>query len=240
MKFVFGNFKMNGSLNEIGGYVDSLNELSPDILEKLCVFFPFPFFGFLGDCRFKYGAQDCSFVESGAYTGDTSPVLLKECNCDYVLVGHSERRKYHHEDAETVLQKTIAAVKAGLKPVVCIGETMEEKKNRFEVLRKQLSIFTPRNENVSLNNLIIAYEPVWAIGSGFIPTKEEICETCEFISENMIKVIGEKISVLYGGSVNETNAMEILGIENLDGVLAGKASLCTTEFKKIALIAQMY
>lgn len=240
MKFVFGNFKMNGSLNKIGDYVDSLNELSPDILEKVCVFFPFPFFGFLGDCRFKYGAQDCSFAESGAYTGDTSPILLKECNCDYVLIGHSERRKHHHEDGKTILQKTVAAVKAGLKPVVCIGETIEEKENRFEVLRHQLSIFTPREEKVVLDNLIIAYEPVWAIGSGVIPTKEEIRGTCEFISEDMIKVIGKKVSVLYGGSVNETNATEILGIENLDGVLIGKASLYPTEFKKIALISQEY
>ena len=103
MKFVFGNFKMNGDLNQIDNYVDSLNELAPDILSKLCIFFPFPFFGFLGDCHFKYGAQDCSFQESGAFTGDTSPKLLKQCNCSYVLVGHSERRKYHNETNEIIL-----------------------------------------------------------------------------------------------------------------------------------------
>ena len=236
MKFVCGNLKMNGSLAKIESYISSLNELDDDVLSNVCVCFPAPLLGYASHAHFNIGAQDCHYEESGAFTGDVSPYLLAECGCEYVLVGHSERRKYHHETDELVYKKALKASEAGITPIVCIGETYEQIEDRFEVLRKQVSVFNPKQySDGEISKLIFAYEPIWAIGSGEVPDKATIDAVCEFISELAIKIMGRKVPVLYGGSVTDKNVCEILSGKVVDGVLIGKASLDPSKFKQIIL-----
>lgn len=241
MKLVFGNIKMNGSLAKIDAYVSSLNEIDQNTLDNVCVCFPGPLLGYLKEAHFKIGAQDCHYAESGAFTGETSPRLLAECGCSYVIVGHSERRAYHNETDELIYKKALKASEFSLVPIVCIGETHNQISDRFEVLRKQMSVYNPKQySDGEIPELIFAYEPVWAVGTGEIPDKSDINSICEFISELAIKMMGKKINVLYGGSVTEKNAEEILSCNSVDGILVGGASLNSTRFKQIIMIAANY
>lgn len=241
MKFVCGNIKMNGSLAKIDAYVNSLNEIDQSMLDNVCVCFPGPLLGYLKDAHFKIGAQDCHYAESGAFTGETSPRLLAECGCSYVIVGHSERRAYHNETDELIYKKALKASEFSLVPIVCIGETHDQISDRFEVLRKQMSVYNPKQySDGEIPELIFAYEPVWAVGTGETPDKAEINSICEFISELAIKMMGKKINVLYGGSVTEKNAGEILSCNSVDGVLVGGTSLDSMRFKQIIMAAGNY
>ena len=225
---------MNGSLRTLPDYIRSLNELDADRLKHVCVCFQGPMLGFTQNAKFSIGAQDCHYEESGSFTGDTSAHLLAECGAKYTLVGHSERRKNHNESDNIVYQKAAAASAAGITPIICIGETKEQASDRFEILRQQLAALTPKQINCDpLKSLIVAYEPVWAIGTGIVPDVQTIDSVCEFISETLIKIFAAKIPVLYGGSVTKNNAQEILSAKNVDGVLVGKACLDPTHFKEI-------
>lgn len=238
MKFVCGNMKMNGSLKMLPDYIRSLNELDADRLKNVCVCVQGPMLGFTREAKFNIGAQDCHHEEIGSFTGDTSAKLLAECGAKYVLVGHSERRKNHNENDNLVYQETIAASAAGITPIVCIGETQEQINDRFEVLRQQLSVLTPKPMDINtLESLIVAYEPVWAIGTGLVPDIGTIRSVCEFISESLIKIFSARIPVLYGGSVTKNNAKEIMSSKYVDGVLVGKACLDPTHFKEIIKLA---
>lgn len=240
MKFVCGNFKMNGSVSTISDYVKSLNELDPEVLENLCVCVPHPLLGFAQEAKFNLGAQDCYLEKHGAYTGDVSPALLHECGAKYVLIGHSERRKYHKETDSLVYKKALVASQCHLTPIVCVGENKDQINDRYEVLRAQINALSVKFNDKPIKSIMIAYEPVWAIGIGEIPEPKIIDSVCEFISELAIKIFGRKINVLYGGSVNADNAEEILALKNVDGVLVGGACLEIEKFKPIINQASRY
>lgn len=179
------------------------------------------------------GGQDCSFEEKGAFTGDISPVMLNDAGCGYVLLGHSERRTHHEETSITVKKKAEAAQRNGLVTVICVGETLEQKENgqTLAVIREQLIESLPK---ITTNDsCIIAYEPVWAIGTGKTPTAEEIQQTHEFIHETVIKQFEKPFRILYGGSVKAVNARELLKIQYVGGLLVGGASLNKEEFLNI-------
>ncbi len=237
MKLVFGNFKMNGKIKNICEYINSINELSNETLQNICVFFPYTFFGYVDGINFKYGAQDCYYEDYGAYTGDISAAMLKECGCEYVLIGHSERRINHQESNEIIDKKLRSAICNELKPVLCVGEKVSQRKQRFEIIRAQLNILTRKNDDVNFHDLIVAYEPVWAIGTGRVPSVAEVEEVAEFIVEHVIKLTGEKVPVLYGGSIKVSNAEKFLNIEKIDGILVGNACLDAYSFKEIINIA---
>lgn len=176
----------------------------------------------------KLSAQDCSVKDNGAYTGEVSAKILRECGCKYVILGHSERRKYQGETSEIILKKAILAYKYGLTPIICIGETVEERANNatLEVLSQQLK-FLSGLRDYSDKELIIAYEPVWAIGTGKSPTTGQIQEVVFHI-----KSIGQSqnLKILYGGSVTPENCQELLNIPSVGGLLIGGASLVYNKF----------
>lgn len=174
------------------------------------------------------GAQDCSPETLGAYTGDISATMLKNAGCEWVIVGHSERRQHHKESDELIARKAQAAISAGLKVIYCVGETLEEREagRAEEVVKTQLSFF-PRHSPLATPHLL-AYEPVWAIGTGLTPTCEQIAKMHQFIKA---EVKGSKI--LYGGSVKPENIKEILATDSVDGVLVGGASIDPASWAKI-------
>ncbi len=184
------------------------------------------------------GGQDCHAQPEGAYTGETSAELLKSLGCEYVIVGHSERRTNSNETSETVRQKASRAIKSGLIPIICIGETSKQRENgkTLEIINQQIEESLPFEANS--NNFILAYEPVWAIGSGKLPTMDEIKQVHSAIINNVARRIAidvAKVCVLYGGSVKPDNAGEILSLPEVSGVLVGGASLKAEDFVKIVM-----
>jgi len=185
----------------------------------------------------KLGAQDCGFEDEGQFTGDVSAKQLKEVNCEYIIIGHSERRKYHFETDEIVNKKVALAVKNEITPILCIGEPSEVRSNgqHFEFIKNQIKNSLPF---IGYKKLLIAYEPIWAIGTGVTATPKEIAEMADFI-HNFLKIetsiFIENFALLYGGSVNSSNSDEILNIKGIDGLLVGKASLNFAEFGKILM-----
>lgn len=179
------------------------------------------------DTKMELGAQNCHSEEKGAYTGDISPTQLRDIGAKYVIVGHSERRTHYKCDDDVVKKKAIAAIKSGLTPIICIGETGEERKSgkTENVIISQIENSVPKD---SKDKYIIAYEPVWAIGTGITPTNDEIARTHALISAKL-----PGIKILYGGSVNDINCSEIAGISNVSGFLVGGASLDPIKFTKI-------
>jgi len=177
------------------------------------------------------GAQDVSFYKEGAYTGELSASMLKDNNIHFCLVGHSERRQYFNEKNETVNLKSNNLIENNIIPVICIGETLEEKEKNLtkDVLQKQVIDCVP--DKSYFDNTLIAYEPIWAIGSGLTPTLEEIDEVHEFIKNINNKF--NQFKILYGGSVKASNSEEINGLRNVDGCLIGGASLKVDEFNSI-------
>ncbi len=195
----------------------------------------------IGDVIEKYGvlnvgAQDCHSEKSGAYTGDVSAKMLCEVGCDYVIVGHSERRKGHYEANETVSNKVETVVENDMTPILCVGESKEvrDSSKHLNFVKKQLISCVP--DDLAIEHLVIAYEPIWAIGTGAVPTVDEIKEVVTSIKgicdENFSGNI-KNYTILYGGSVGVKNADEILGVDGLDGLLVGKVSLEANDFFEI-------
>ncbi|MGB8901123.1 MAG: triose-phosphate isomerase [Methylocella sp.] len=183
------------------------------------------------------GGQDCHAEASGAFTGDISAEMLKDAGATYVILGHSERRAGHHETNEQVRAKAKAALRAGLMAIVCVGETRAERDagGALAIVGKQLA--SSITDNSPPGRIVIAYEPVWAIGTGFTPTPQDIAEMHGFIRERMNQHLpgqGANLRILYGGSVNPANAAELLSVEDVDGALVGGASLSSAEFMAIA------
>jgi triosephosphate isomerase len=187
--------------------------------------------------RIAIGAQDCHAKASGAYTGDISAEMIADCGATFVIVGHSERRTLHQENDATVNAKTRAAWRAGLTAVVCIGETQQQREAgpTLEVVGAQLNGSIPTG--ATAERLVVAYEPVWAIGTGLTPTTEDVEEVHAsirlFLRETLTEE-GEAIRILYGGSVKPANAGELLGVANVNGALVGGASLKADDFFAIA------
>ena len=191
----------------------------------------------------KIGAENCHWAESGAFTGEISTGMLTELGVEYVVLGHSERRQYFGETDETVNKRTKAALAAGLKPIVCVGELLWERECNIpeEVIARQikLDLFDVSAEDVK--KTIIAYEPVWAIGTGKTATAEQAEEVCAFIRATLAKLYGQEtadaVTIQYGGSMNEKNCDELVAKENVDGGLIGGASLVAEKFAAIVKAA---
>jgi triosephosphate isomerase len=192
----------------------------------------------LKDSKTILGAQNCHYEDKGAFTGEVSPNMLKQFDCEYVIIGHSERRQYFNETSELTNKKVIAALNHEIKPILCIGESLEQRQNgsTFNVLAEQLEVGLKNYPKDKIANLVIAYEPVWAIGTGVSATTEQVVETHLFIREKLCSILGDNakdIFILYGGSLNPNNAQEILSSNNVDGGLIGGASLKHDQFLAI-------
>ena len=242
---IAGNWKMNGLLEDGTNLAKEVAAEVKKLGKPECEFLVCPPFTLLDrvkkalrGAKVALGAQDCHTAFKGAHTGDISPEMLKDLGCTYALVGHSERRTNHYESNELVCKKASALHEIGLKAVICIGETLEEKEagKTIEVCTNQIMGSVPENANAT--NTVIAYEPVWAIGTGKTPTTDEVQETHAAIRKVVAKKLGKsvanKMRLLYGGSVKPSNAKEILALEDVDGALIGGASLKATDFMGIA------
>ncbi len=187
----------------------------------------------------KVGAQNCHFEKSGAFTGEISAEMLKEIGCDFVILGHSERRQYFAETDETVNKRLLAALAEGLKVVLCVGETLDQREKDItgEVVSMQTKVALKGVSADDMKNIIIAYEPVWAIGTGKTATSDQAEEVCAAIREVVASIynaeISEATSILYGGSMNMSNAEELLSKTDVDGGLIGGASLKPVDFAAI-------
>ena len=240
IKYCVANFKMNKTSEEVHVYIASLgakcNSHSPRTV--ICPPFTSLSFGLIPKTEIeKYhyclGAQNINSNESGAYTGEISAKMIKEVGVEFIILGHSERREYFNESNEEINKKVNIALKYDLNPILCIGETLEQRKNNLveETLKKQLSKCLQDIDS----NIIIAYEPVWAIGTGETATSKIITEAHQVIRNilNDIGFDGQKISILYGGSVNRNNAKELILLDDVDGFLIGGASLDVEHFYDI-------
>ena len=238
---VAGNWKMNGlraSAAELGKIVQRSSELpNVDLLVCPPATLVMMFVSAAHGSKVAIGAQNCHAEPAGAFTGDLSAEMLADAGATAVIVGHSERRTYYSETDSMVRAKALAVWRAGLTAIVCIGETKEQRVSgqTLNVVGAQLIGSLPNA--VVPDGLVVAYEPVWAIGTGLTPTTADVAQVHNFIRERLIKRYGdtgEDIRVLYGGSVKPTNAAELLHVDNVDGALVGGASLKAEEFLEIA------
>ncbi|HON83372.1 MAG TPA: triose-phosphate isomerase [Caldisericia bacterium] len=242
--FIGGNWKMNKVLQEAKETVENLNKsliFSRGI--DIVIFPPYTLLFFLKDLidlpNIYLGAQNMHWEENGAFTGEISPLMLKDLGVEYVIIGHSERRTLFGETDEIINKKLISALKHGLKPVLCLGESVEERKKDMEkeVIERQFKQDLRRVPINFLENIVIAYEPVWAIGTGLNATPNEAEEMHKFIRTLVEKYandnIVEKIRIIYGGSVRVENVEELSLKEDIDGFLIGGASLRADSFSKI-------
>lgn len=237
---IVGNWKMNGSREKNAELLALISQQASGLeSSELAVCAPFVYLSQLGellkDTRVSVGAQDMSVHLSGAYTGEVAASMLADFDCDYVIVGHSERRQYHHESDLLVAQKALTAVKSGLTPIVCLGESLEQRESSetLDVIGRQLHAVQTVLTGESLTKVVIAYEPVWAIGTGLTASPEQAQEVHHFIRETLGSA-GQGISLLYGGSVKASNAKELFAQADIDGALVGGASLDANEFIQIA------
>jgi triosephosphate isomerase len=235
---IAGNWKMNTTLTEA---IELVDEVRPELDEidgvdkLLCP----PFIslaavgGLIKGSSIKLGAQNVYFAEKGAYTGEISPLMLAEL-CEFVIIGHSERRHYFNEDGQIVNKKIKAALRVGLKPILCVGERLEENEagKTGEVVTEQLRSSLSGIEHP--DGLLIAYEPVWAIGTGRAATGKQANETISLIRHNVSELyngeLSQSLRILYGGSVTAANAAEFINQPEIDGALVGGASLKAAEF----------
>ena len=242
-KVIAGNWKMNMLPNEAIEYIDKLVPLVKDTKNEviLCVPYTDLFYALLTaqNTNIKIGAQNMHFAEKGAYTGEVSAKMLKSINVEYVIIGHSERRQYFNETDETVNKKIKSAFENGLKPIVCVGETLEERESgkTESIITKQTELALEGLTNEQVENTIIAYEPIWAIGTGNTATSEDANNSIKAIRNKIEELYGkdvaEKVIIQYGGSVKSKNAKELFSMSDIDGGLVGGASLDPEEFSKI-------
>lgn len=239
---VAGNWKMNGlaadSL-EIQALISGItgDKASCDVLICPPATLIAPFAALTSKTPLAIGGQDCHQAEKGAHTGDISAEMIKDSGAEYVIVGHSERRSDHKERDCDVRAKTQAAWRAGLTAILCVGERLGERQAdlTLNVVKRQLKNSIP--DGASAKNLIIAYEPVWAIGTGLTPTTDEVKAVHSFIRSELVSLMGEaegaSTRILYGGSVKPDNANELMAVENVNGALVGGASLKAKDFLEI-------
>jgi triosephosphate isomerase len=240
VKLAAGNWKMNGLTADLAE-VDALIAMHPDPKSEVLLCPPATLIASMAarasDSPIAVGAQCCHPAESGAHTGDLSATMLADAGATHVIVGHSERRADHGERNEDVRAQARAVLAAGLKVIVCVGETEAQRdaSNTLEIISGQLAGSVP--DLVTGENLVIAYEPVWAIGTGRTPTTDQIGEVHDFIRAKLEARFGEgvgrSVRLLYGGSVKPSNAEEIFAVSNVDGALVGGASLKASDFGAI-------
>ena len=226
---IFANMKMNLSYDEIKNYIENTKEFK----DKFVVLPSNIYIPYFKENNYNIGIQNISKYENGAYTGDISIKQVKSLGIDYVLIGHSERRHIFNETNEDINIKMIKTKNENLKIILCIGETKEQKDIGLtkQVLKEQIeSAFKNIND---INNIIIAYEPVWSIGTGNVPSNDDIFGTTNYIKQVINNIYNKDINVLYGGSVNEKNINELNKINNLSGFLVGGASLDSSKLYKM-------
>lgn len=244
---IAGNWKMNKTPYEAVTLVNELKEFIKNPRCEVVICPPFldipVLFSELNGSSIKMGAQNCHFEEKGAFTGEVSVKMLKESGCSHVIIGHSERRQYFNETDETVNLKIKAAVNGNLTAIVCVGETLEERESEKteEVIKRQVEGALKDIDELSLRKIIIAYEPIWAIGTGKTAQAAEADVVCGYIRELIAKKYTKQLArttrILYGGSMNSANAKELLEQYNIDGGLIGGASLKARNFAEIVSAA---
>ena len=246
---IAGNWKMNKNRAETKTLISELKPLVKNADCEVIVCVPFTDLETALDAvkgsKIKVGAQNCHFAPSGAFTGEVSADMLKELGVEYVIIGHSERRQYFGETDVTVNKRLTAALAQGLKVILCVGELLEQRELGItgEVCSMQTKIALNGVDAADLKNIIIAYEPVWAIGTGKTATAEQADEACGIIRSTVASIYGKKIAnaltIQYGGSMNPKNAAELLSKENVDGGLIGGASLKAPDFSAIVAAASL-
>lgn len=242
-KVIAGNWKMNMLPNETIKMIDELTPLVKDTNNEviLCVPYTDLFYALLTaqETNIKIGAQNMHWEENGAYTGEVSGKMLKSIGVQYVIIGHSERRQYFAETDETVNKKIKAAFANDLKPIVCVGETLDQKNQGLteEIITNQTKLALEGLTNDQVQNTIVAYEPIWAIGTGKTATSEDANNSIKAIRNKIAEIYGndvaENVIIQYGGSVKSSNAKELFSTSDIDGALVGGASLKAEEFSKI-------
>ena len=244
---IAGNWKMNGSRESNRNLLDGVKAAIDDVSGSDVVVCP-PFVYIpevaeqLAGTPVKWGAQNISHESSGAFTGEVAPAMVKEFGCTYVIIGHSERRTLYGESNEDVAKKFVAARAAGLTPIVCVGETLEEREKDVteDVVGRQLDAVMAAEGVAALADAVIAYEPVWAIGTGKTATPEQAQAVHAFIRQRVAAkdaTIAEGLQILYGGSMKPENAAELMAKVDIDGGLIGGASLKADQFLAIAKAA---
>ena len=248
-KVIAGNWKMNMTPSQAKALIEETKPLVAG-KDNCDVIFCVPFVDIYAaqeaakGSNIKIGAENVHFAQKGAYTGEISAEMLVECGVQYVIIGHSERRQYFGETDETVNLRTKAALEAGLTVILCLGEVKEERLNGItdEVVSMQTKLALKDVSADQLKNVIIAYEPVWAIGTGLTATPEQAEETCGAIRGVLAELYGddvaETVTIQYGGSMNDANAAELLAKPDVDGGLIGGASLVAKKFAAIVDAAQ--
>ncbi|MFZ6674390.1 triose-phosphate isomerase [Undibacterium sp. Xuan67W] len=242
-KLIAGNWKMNGSFASNEALLSELRSgLSAGVACDVLVCAPSPYLmqcaNLLSGSDIGWGAQDVSVHLSGAYTGEVSASMLSDCSCTYAIVGHSERRAYHGETDELVAQKTLRLLASGLKPIVCVGETLEQRElgQTNSVVSAQLRAVLDVIDVDALTNLVVAYEPVWAIGTGKTATPQMAQDVHAVLRQQLAlknPTAAEIVQILYGGSMKPENAQELLAMPDIDGGLIGGAALKAADFLAI-------
>lgn len=242
-KIIAGNWKMNMLPNEAIEYIQSFETMVKDSKAEiiLCVPYTDLFYCLMNaqGTNIKIGAQNMHFAENGAYTGEISAKMLKSIGVEYVIIGHSERRQYFNETDETVNKKIKAAFENELKPIVCVGETLEQREagKTENIITSQTRLALDGLTGEQVKNTIIAYEPIWAIGTGKTATSEDANNSIKAIRAEIKRLYGddvaEEVIIQYGGSVKSSNAKELFSTSDIDGGLVGGASLKPDEFSKI-------
>ncbi|MDE7361855.1 MAG: triose-phosphate isomerase, partial [Oscillospiraceae bacterium] len=246
---IAGNWKMNKTRPEAKALLEELKPLVADVKSvEIVACVPFTnletALSVTAGTNIKIGAENCHFEKSGAFTGEISADMLAEMGVEYVVLGHSERRQYFNETDETVNKRTKAALAAGLKPIVCVGELLWERECNIteEVIARQIKLDFFAISADDVKKCVIAYEPVWAIGTGKTATAEQAEEVCAFIRAQLAKLysedVAEAVTIQYGGSMNAKNAEELVSKTNVDGGLIGGASLKAEDFTVIIKAAE--
>ncbi len=247
---IAGNWKMNFTNSEAKAFIEKLAVNIGDSSCNVVLAAPFTLLSVAKeaakDTGINISSQNCHWEQSGAFTGEVSAPMLKDIGVEYTLIGHSERRAYFGESDSTVNLRTKASLASGIRPIVCIGETLEEREQELteQVLKRQIDEGLCGIQSDLAKNIIVAYEPVWAIGTGKTATGEMAEEACAYV-RNCLKSlfteeVSEKMPILYGGSMNEKNCDELLSKENIDGGLIGGASLKCDIFTEMVKIGEMH
>ena len=243
---IVGNWKMNQTLSQISDFFVEMTKMKMELKCKAWIAPQSLHIPILKEIAFttgaiQIGAQNCCEHESGAYTGEISPVALADIGAEFVIIGHSERRSLYNETNERLNKKVLLALKHGLKVIYCVGESLEERETNktFNVIETQMTIGLKDLSADLATKLIIAYEPVWAIGTGKTASAEQAEEVHAFI-RSMLQTNAEQTIILYGGSVKPDNIDSLLSKENIDGALVGGASLKASDFKQLCSSATRY
>ena len=239
---IAGNWKMNKTIKEAMDFVKDVKDKVQNDKVEAVICAPFTLLKDLKEAtkgtNIKIGAQNMHYADNGAFTGEIAPNMLKELDIDYVVIGHSERREYFNETDETVNKKVLKALEVGIDPILCCGETLEEREagKTKEVCKVQVEKALENVSKDDLEKVVIAYEPVWAIGTGKTATSEDANDVIKYIREVVANLYGDlanKVRIQYGGSVKPQNVAEIMAQSDIDGALVGGASLESSDYTKL-------